>query len=593
MAEFIPDEVIEEIRERADIIEVISEHVALKKAGKNYTGLCPFHHEKTPSFTVSPEKQLFHCFGCSVGGNVFTFLMKYEQISFTEAARHLAQRYGIRIPEVRMTARDQRKENLRQINVVARDFYVRQIGEGEGKAAREYLKRRGMERTVWEEYGIGYSPSRWDALVTHLKKHGVNVRDAEALGLIIPNKRGGWYDRFRDRIIFPIFDLRDRVIGFGGRALGDGAEPKYLNSPESILYKKGAGLYGLNVARKYIQQEGGRVFIVEGYFDLLSMAQQGMKNVVATLGTALTPEQVRLARRFGKEYYLLFDPDEAGEKAALRGLEIFIREDAFPTVVPLPNGLDPDSYFQQGGSLQDVESRAMPGVEYAIAMLMEGYDLGAVEGKARAVEAVLPFLLQIKSGVRRDPYLKCLAEKTGIREGEIRDAALAMRQGRQKGAVRESVTKIQVSTEKTMVQMMIQYPKLVSLVLEEGALEGLEGQDLRSIGELVIQDHLHHGQFSLNRIAPVLEERGVSTLAFALAFQEAELEEEIAERIMKDCLRKIKVKALKRQREGLNKKIKEAEVERNEALLNSLFLSVETLNAQIRNLQREGSKEFS
>ena len=593
MAGFIPDEVIEEIRERADIIEVISDHVALKKAGRDYKGLCPFHQEKTPSFMVSPEKQLFHCFGCSVGGNIFTFLMKYEQISFAEAARALAQRYGVRIPEVKVTAQDQRKENLRQINAVALDFYVHQLkGETEGKGARDYLERRGIERAVWKEYGIGYAPSRWDALVTHLKKKGVNVKEAEALGLIIP-KRGGWYDRFRGRIIFPIFDLRDRVIGFGGRVLGDGPEPKYLNSPESILYKKGAGFYGLNVARKYIQREGGKVFIVEGYFDLHSMAQQGVKNVVATLGTALTPVQVRLARRFGKELFLLFDPDEAGKRAALRGLELCIQEDAFPTVIPLPDGLDPDSYFQGGGSPQALWSRAVPGVEYAIETLMQGYDLGAEEGRIKAVEAVLPFLLQIKGGVRSDPYLKRLAEKTGVREGEIRDAARTMREGRKRGAAQEPIARIQVSTEKTLVQMMIQYPELIPVVIEEGVVEGLEGHDLRSIGELVIHDFQRHGHLSLDRLAPNLEEKGVSTLAISLAFQEEELEEAMAERIMVDCLRKIKMKALKRQREGLNKRIKEAENKRDEALLDSLFLSIETLNSQIRKLQQEGSKGSS
>jgi DNA primase len=592
MAGYIPDEVIEEIRERADIVEVISDHVALKKAGRNYKGLCPFHQEKTPSFMVSPEKQLFHCFGCSVGGNAFTFLMKYEQISFAEAARALAQRYGVRIPEVKVTARDQRMENLRQINVVALDCYINQIkDEKEGKVARAYLERRGIKREVWEEYRVGYAPPRWDTLVTYLKRHGVNMKDAEALGLIIP-KKGGWYDRFRGRIIFPIFDLRERVMGFGGRAVDD-AEPKYLNSPESILYKKGAGFYGLNVARKHIQDENGKVFIVEGYFDLLSMAQRGVKNVVAALGTALTPQQVRLVRRFGKELFLLFDPDEAGKKAALRGLELCIEEEMFPMVVPLPDGQDPDGYFQGGGDPQALLSREVPGVEYVMEMLMEGYDLDTVEGRIKAVETVLPFLLKIKDGVHRDLYLKRLAEKTGVREGEILDAARAMRKNPTKGGAQESVTRILVSTEKMLVQMMLQYPELIPLLLDEGVVEGLEGRDLRSIGVLVIQDFQRHGDLSLDRLAPTLEEHGVSTLAFALAFQEEKLEEAMAERIMKDCLRKIKMNVLRRKREGLNKRIKEAEAQSDEALLNSLFLNMEALNAQIRKLQQEGAQGSS
>lgn len=590
MTGLIPNEVIEEIRERADIIEVISDYVALKKAGRNYKGLCPFHQEKTPSFMVSPEKQLFHCFGCGVGGNVFTFLMKYEQIAFAEAARMLAQKYGVHIPEIRSTARDQRKENLRQLNAVALDFYVNQLrAEQEGKVARDYLTRRGIERGVWEEYGVGYAPPRWDALVTHLKKRGVNIKEAEVLGLIIP-KRGGWYDRFRDRIIFPIFDLQAKVIGFGGRVLGDGQEPKYLNSPESVLYKKGAGLYGLNIARKYMQRAEGKVLIVEGYFDLLSMAQKGIKNVVATLGTALTPEQVRLARRFGREFFLLFDPDEAGVKAALRGLELFIQEDSFPMVIPLPDDLDPDGYCQKGGDPQALVASAVPGVEYAMERLMAGCDLGAVEGRVKAVEAVLPFLLLIKDGVRRDLYLKRLAEKAGVREAEIRKAALSMRKGRAAGTVKESMAKIHVSAEKKLVQMMVQYPALLPIVIEEGAVERLEGSALRSIGELIIHDFQRYGDVSLDRLVPQLEERGVCEMAFSLAFQEEELEDGMAERIMVDCLRKIKMNALKKQMEGLQRRIKEAEARGDEALLNSLFLSMRALSPQLRKLQKEGAK---
>jgi DNA primase len=593
MAEFIPDEVIEEIRQRADIIEVISDYVTLKKAGTNYKGLCPFHQEKTPSFTVSQEKQLFHCFGCGIGGNIFTFFMKYEQVAFAEAARALAQRYGIRIPEVKATVQDQRKENLRQINAVALDFYVRELKqEKEGKIARGYLERRGIERALWEEYGIGYAPARWDALVSHLKKKGVNLKEAEGLGLIIP-KKGGWYDRFRDRIIFPIFDLRDRVIGFGGRILNDGSEPKYLNSPDSPLYKKGAGFYGLNVARKSIQKAGGKVFIVEGYFDLLSMAQKGVKNVVATLGTALTPEQARLARRFGKEFFLLFDPDEAGTKAALRGVEIFMQEETFATVVPLPDGLDPDAYFQKGGDAEALWSKAISGVEYTMERLMAEHNLGAVEGRAKAVGAVLPFLLRIKDGVSRDLYLKRLAEKTGVGETEIRDVALTLRKGHKEGVEQKSITGINVSAEKKLVQMMIQHPALIPLAIKEGVIENLESQALRSIGALVIHTFQRYGDLSLDRIAPQLEERGVSETAFALAFQEEELEEGMAERIMVDCLRKIKMKTLKRQMEGLQKRIKEADAKGDEALLNSLFLSMNALSPQIRKLQGDGLKDPS
>ena len=595
MAGLIPDKTLEEIRERADIVEVLSDHLTLKKAGRDYKGLCPFHNEKTPSFMVSPEKQLFHCFGCGAGGNVFTFLMKYEQISFAEAARSLAQRYGVRIPEVQTTSRDQRREQLLMINVAAQEFFLRQLREeAGGETARSYLVHRGITRPLWEEYGIGYAPSRWDGLTSYFKSKGISAQGAEALGLIIP-KKGGWYDRFRGRIIFPVNDLQGRIIGFGGRVLGVDEEPKYLNSPDSLLYKKGASFYGLNVARSHIQREGGKVCIVEGYFDLLSMAQHGIKNVVAVLGTALTPDQVGLARRFGKEFFLLFDPDEAGVKAAMRGLELFIQEDAFPTVIPLPDGLDPDGYFQKkGGTPQALWSRAVPGVEYAMDILLKGYDLAVVEGQARGVEAVLPFLLQIKDGVRRDLYLQRLAEKTRVKEEEVRAAALGMRTKRARvGAQPVSPTALRLSTEKKLVQMMMQYPEVIPLVVEGGGVEGFEDRTLRSIAELVIQDVQRHGIFSLERLTPLLEAQGVSEMAFAMAFHEEELEEGMAPRIVEDCLRQIKMRALKRQMAGLKRKIKEAEAKGDEALLHSLFLSMKALGPQLNKLQREGLKGAS
>ncbi|RLB08091.1 MAG: DNA primase [Deltaproteobacteria bacterium] len=586
MGGLIPEAVLEEIRQRADIVEVISDYVTLKKAGRNYKGLCPFHQEKTPSFVVSEEKQLFHCFGCGVGGNVFSFLMKYEQISFAEAAKVLAQRYGVKIPEVRVTAKDNRKENLFKINTLALKFYVHQLMEGkEGRDARDYLQRRGISREVWEEYRLGYAPSRWDALLTYLKEKGANLKEAESLGLIIP-KKGGWYDRFRGRIIFPIFDLRDRVIGFGGRILEDGKEPKYLNSPESSLYKKGENFYGLNIARKYIQKEGGRVYIVEGYFDLLSMSQKGVKNVVATLGTALTPGQVRLLRRFAKEFSLIFDPDEAGKKAAVRALEIFIQEDLFPKVVPLPDGLDPDSYFQKGFSLQALWEREVGGVEYAIETLVEGHDLDEVEGRAKAAEAALPFLVQIKDGVRRGLYLRHLAEKVKVEEAKILDAARKISKGKKEDEGKELITRVHISAGKTLVQMMIQHPEYIPLVAQEGVMDGLEDQDLRAIAELVIQDFQLHGGLSLDRLSPQLEERGVSEMAFHLAFQEEEMEEGTAERIVSDCLNKIKMKLLKKELEDLTRRIKEAQTRGDEALLNSLLLRKKTLKLKEERLKR-------
>lgn len=588
MGGFIPEEVIEEIKGRADIVEVISDYVSLKKAGANYMGLCPFHQEKAPSFAVSQEKQLFHCFGCGIGGNVFTFLMRYEQVSFVEAARMLAQRYGVQIPDTRAQARDQRREVLRQIVALAHEFYRHQLRGGkDGEVARGYLAHRGISEEVWEAYGVGYAPPRWDALVAHLKAKGVNMREAEAIGLIIP-KKGGWYDRFRGRIIFPIFDLRDRVIAFGARAIADGGEPKYLNSPDSPLFHKGGGFYGLNVARKEIQLAGGKVFIVEGYFDLLSMAQRGVRNVVATLGTALTAEQVRLAKRFGNDFYLLFDPDEAGTKAAIRAVGFFIDQDTFPTVIPLPPGEDPDAYFQKGGDIEALWAKGVPGVEFVMEQVLARYELNGVDGKAEAIKAVIPFVLKIRDGVRRELYLKRLADRTGVAEGVVRDTAARAVRGTVKGAEGAGDAGILVSAERKLVQLMIQYPHLIPAVIEGGIVSEIDSLPLRKICEAAISDFQGHSDFSLDRIAAQLADPGVCEIAFSLAFEQEELEAGMAERIMRDCLRQLKLKGLRREMEVLKKRVAEAEAKGDEALVHSLFLSIKALAPEIRRLQHGG-----
>jgi len=586
----IPEKVLEEIRNHTDIVEVISDYVMLKKAGKSYKGLCPFHGEKDPSFVVSEEKQLFHCFGCGVGGNVFTFLMKYENMSFVEAARSLGRRYGIEIPELRETSGDKEIGKLAEVNALALNFYVRYLRDSRnGQRARDYLTDREIGKAIWDEYRLGYAPRRWDAMVNHLKREGVNLTDAERIGLLIP-RDGRWYDRFRDRVIFPICDLQDRVIAFGGRVLKDTDEPKYLNSPESLLYKKGNNLYGLNVARKHIRSEGGRLYVVEGYFDLLSMSQRGVKNVVATLGTAFTRQQVRVLRRFGRECFLLFDPDRAGKKAAVSAVQMFMQEDTIPTVVPLPSGLDPDEYCRKGLPLEALWQRAMSGVDYALQVLMEPYDLTQDEGKRKAIGDVLPFLLQMRDGVSRGLYFKRLAELTGVPESAVLDAAGKMRMSRMKGPGEETIPRIHLSAEKKLLQMMIQSPDFIPLVSKEGVVNCIENKDLRRIGELVVNDFHAHGELSLDRLCSELKDRGLDEVAVRLAFADEEVETEEKARIVADCIRRIKITVLQRKKEELNRKVREAEAKGDEAMLQSLLLGMEGLKKQMQELKNEGSR---
>jgi len=347
LAVYIPEEKINDIKNSADIVDIISEVVVLKKSGKNFLGLCPFHSEKTPSFTVSPDKQIFYCFGCNAGGNVFSFLMKQHGLSFPEAARMLARRYGIDIPVRTMSLEQKRRiserESVLAINRQAMDFFrCALIENASGKKAMEYLLKRGISR---DDFKLGYAPEGWDNLAIYFSKNKQSDRLVEKSGLIIPRKgKSGFYDRFRSRIIFPIFDVSMQVIGFGGRVMDDSL-PKYLNSPETPVYNKSRSLYGLHMAKGKCR-ETRTVFIVEGYFELLALHQHGIQNSVATLGTSLTPEHVQILRGFiGKSgrVVLVYDSDIAGIKDAQRSIEVYDKGYVDASILVLHDGYEPDS----------------------------------------------------------------------------------------------------------------------------------------------------------------------------------------------------------------------------------------------------------
>src|SRR4030043_538703 len=370
---FLSEDKVSEIRDRSSILEVVSDYLTLKKAGKNYRGLCPFHSDKTPSFMINEEKQIFHCLGCGEGGDVFTFLMKVGHFSFPQAVEELAKRYGVKLPS-REPSPAQKKEMAKrevlfQINQMASEYFHDLLTKRrEGEEGRRYLSQRGMNQEVISEYRLGYSTDRWDGLVRHLQEKKVSLELAWELGLISPKKKvrdsalregrrldsTSWYDVFRGRILFPIFDLHQRVVGFGGRVIREG-EPKYLNSPESSIYHKGEILYGLQGARRYATEKD-RVTIVEGYFDLLTLHQCGLKHSVATLGTALTPQHIRTLKRYTKNMITVFDADPAGVQASLRSIPLFLEEEAVGRMTLLPKGEDPDGFIRKG-NLEDFKKR--------------------------------------------------------------------------------------------------------------------------------------------------------------------------------------------------------------------------------------------
>lgn len=445
MKQHIPEEIIEDVRRRADIIDVVSDVVHLKKSGKNYKGLCPFHQEKTPSFTASPDKQIYHCFGCGAGGNAFKFLMETEDLSFVEAVKKLANRYQVPLPEsaLRSSGVPSERETLFHLNTLATEYFAQHLAHPQsGRQARQYLQSRGFDDAVITAYQLGWAPDEWRGLLTHLeKKTKCTPQQLEKYGLIIRNQeKNVVYDRFRGRLIFPIRDTHGQVIGFGGRVLGDG-EPKYLNSSETAAYKKGNHLFGLNLARTPIRQHD-RVLIVEGYFDQIRAWQAGMQNTVATCGTALTPQQASLLKQYTHNAVLVFDADNAGLAAAARGFEVLKEQGLNVFMVALPEGEDPDSLIQKQGAgalLARVE-QAPPYIHFVVQRSLQESPPRTPQDKLELINRLLPLLTKISNAVERSEYVRYIAETVGVEDRALLDElrkALAENKPRLSPPVRE------------------------------------------------------------------------------------------------------------------------------------------------------------
>jgi len=421
----IPDDVVDEVRTRADIVEIIGEHVALKRAGKDFRALCPFHREKTPSFYVVPAKGFYKCFGCGESGDVFTFLMKYLGLGFNDAVRQIAERVGVEIPEPgRRRGEDERHRPLYEAVAFAADFFQRQLRDDQvGEVARRYLERRGIPREAAERFLLGYAPDEWDALREAAARHGISDEVLLEAGLIKQSERRAEpYDRFRHRLIFPITDATGRVIAFGGRMLGTAAEgaPKYLNSPETPIYHKGHVLYGLAWAKQAIRREG-EALVVEGYMDYVSLAARGIENVVAPLGTAMTEEQAKLLARYTRKALLLYDSDAAGLRATFRTADALLAAGVHPMVVTLPEGEDPDSLVRGGGAaaLKPLLDGAIDVLDRKLQILEAGGYFRDVERIRIALDKLLPTLRAAADEKLRDIYVARVSERTGVRRDTL------------------------------------------------------------------------------------------------------------------------------------------------------------------------------
>jgi len=597
LAIYIPDEKISEIKNSADIIDIISEAVILKKTGRNFVGLCPFHSEKTPSFTVSPEKQIFHCFGCGTGGNVFTFLMKFEGFSFPEAARTLAIRYGIEIPEKKLSPQRKReiyeREHIFDANRQAAIFFRENLHRAtNGKKALTYLFNRGMSEETINRFGLGYAPADWDRLARYFVSKHIPTVITEKAGLIIPRKhKSGYYDRFRNRIVFPIVDLNKQVIGFGGRVMDD-TLPKYLNSPETPVYNKSKSLYGLNRAKNECRALE-EMYVVEGYFDVLTMQQYGLYNSVATLGTALTPEHVQIIRghigRSGK-VILVFDSDDAGIKAAQRSLTIFEKGFVDARILILPSTYDPDSFLLEFGvdRFKDAAVKALAIMPFLIESAVKKHGL-SIEGKLRILSELKGSIARIDDTVARSLYAKALAERIDVDENavmeKIREATLGHRMvpaaismkpdalhGPRKETsgdqqYRDTMSSDADKLERKIITMMLQYPKILPEIIERDLLEYFENATLKSIGRIVITK-MENQETPVSDILTTIDDRTQRRIIASMVIGEDAWNRKGCARLISQFM---DARRDRKSRGYIEKQIKEAEEKNDQDLLLKLL----------------------
>lgn len=563
---FYPEEVIEEIRVQNDILEVISEYVTLKKKGNSYFGLCPFHNEKTASFSVSQEKQMFYCFGCGTGGNVINFIMERENYDFIETIKLLAEKRNIALPEAEYShaAKQaiQRKQILLEIHKEAgRYFYSNLIQHKEGEA-HAYLEQRQLNEAVQKKFGLGYAKGQHYDLYNYLKSRNYREDLILETGLVIKSKTGAnCYDRFSDRLMFPIFDVHGRVIAFGGRVL-DGSQPKYLNSPETTLFQKNANLYGLNYARTAREKE---IFIVEGYTDVIAMYQAGIRNVVATLGTAFTTGHASLIKRYASEVILLFDSDEAGVRATIRAIPILQQAGIKIKVLHLPNQQDPDDYITQNGAdaLVKLGENAVGAVTFQIQMMKEKYNIENVEQKIRFIDEVSTLIAELNNAVEQEIYTQQTAVDYKIEVDALKTEVrkkMGLAQSKKKniprpkmGSVKDitKTTKTQdgyFKTQAELLQMMCLYPHVLTGVKKHLAPQEFIDPFFQKLVKLIYERQINGHITNPSQFANCFESKeDQNKLANVFLAQKEYENNEMIIKAVNDTVKKLKNKAIEEQ----------------------------------------------
>lgn len=577
MAVYQGEDTVQLIKDAADIAELIGEHVSLKRAGANLKGLCPFHSEKTPSFTVNPERKTYHCFGCGEGGDVFSFMMNFHRLSFAEALKELARKYHIALPEKPLNPQEMEKarkrEALHAANEKAADLFQQLLLSDPGaQKARDYLVKRGIPEEIVLEFRLGFAPDSWNFLVNALPKHNITVDSAREAGLIVPRDNGGFYDRFRNRVMFPIIGLTGRVVAFGGRILDDG-QPKYMNSPESPVFDKSRTLFGLYQNREHIRKAKS-CLVVEGNFDLLSLVVQGVRNVAAPLGTALTQAHIRSLKGYADEVILLFDGDQAGIKAAMRSVPLFLSEQVTARISVLPSAHDPDTFvreFGREGLSRHLES-AMPLPEFVFDKLVAQHGT-SVAGKAKIVAELRELIKAIgDQHLQRTLFVSHFAKKLDLAPqqllagGKVSQSASsqastsAASQG--KGEARLPMK------QRQLLEFLVICPEYLPVFLKAGLEEIIVNEFGLSVLHLLkSRPALSGGPEQLLEFASGHERIFISKLLISTPSYSEEMKEKMAQ----EMLGWLTICSLKAKKERLMQQIREAQHSRNDQLLMELM----------------------
>ncbi len=602
---FEQKDAVQRVKDAAQITDIIGECVSLKRAGANMKGLCPFHAEKTPSFMVNPARQSFHCFGCGEGGDVFSFMMKYYNLTFPETLEQLAQRYQISLPERKFTSEDQGKAEKRQKlfdanERAARMYHEYLLSHAGGEQARAYLQKREITQDMITRFELGYAPGGWDFLSNKVAKSSITLAEAEGAGLLVRKEKGGFYDRFRDRVLFPIFELTGRVVGFGGRILGEG-EPKYLNTPETLIFDKSRMLFGLFQHRDAIRKKREAV-MVEGNFDLLALASYGVDNVVAPLGTALTQPQIRLLKGYADEVILLFDGDEAGVKAAMRSVPLFLAEQVAARVALLPAQHDPDTYIRAHGKegLEKCLAGALPVLEFAFEHLKDRHGT-SMTGKGKILEELEPLIQAAGSSpLQQSVLISEFSSKLGLDADQVMQGfrAVSRKKSQRRSPAGLSVDRINETSSRTtarlprkqaqLLEFLIFYPRYLKRFLEAGIeeilVENQASSILDALKKLAAQNKVTGPEQLMENLPEGPERSYVSRLLISSQFVRQYDQEELAENMAEEMLVWLHRYRFKKEIQQLSQDIQSAQQNKDQKLLEELLLRKAELNKYLASM---------